>query len=335
LPGTDYVSGYIHYYTGTLPSGFTSSDRIKKIFSVADAEALGITDTHLGETAAVAKIVIGGTPAIGDTLAVTYTGIDGLETVLSAYALVAGEETTTTTAAAAYAAQINALTQTHGFSASNTANSLFITTKGGEGIFPNSGTPYAATVTGANTATLTQPTGSGSTVLGVAGFIDIAHYHISEYFRIQPKGELYVGFYAQETTYAFADMTTMQNFAQGAIRQFGVYEKNVAFSAAQCAALQAVCTANEAVYKPFQAILNAEISGTASVASLADLSTQTAPNVSVTIAQDGANEGYHLFKAQGKSIGTVGAMLGAVSFAKVSESIAWVSKFNMAFIFWY
>ncbi len=269
----------MHYYPsgGTLPTGFTSSDRIKKIFSVADAEALGITDTHLGETAAVAKIVIGGTPAIGDTLAVTYTGIEGIETVLSAYALVSGEETTTTTAAAAYAAQINAGTQTHGFSATNTTNSLLITTKGGEGIFPNSGTPYAFTVTGANTGTLTQPTGSGSTVLGVAGWIDTLHYHISEYFRIQPKGELYVGLYVEESgAYTYAAITLMQNFAAGAIKQIGVFAKNIAFTAAQCAALQAIATANEAVYKPMQIMLNAEISATASVASLVDLSTQTA-----------------------------------------------------------
>jgi hypothetical protein len=59
LPGSDYISGMVHYYAsgGTLPSGFSISARIKKIFSVADAEDLGITDTHLGETAAVAKFV--------------------------------------------------------------------------------------------------------------------------------------------------------------------------------------------------------------------------------------------------------------------------------------
>lgn len=333
LPGTDYISGYLHYYASgaTLPTGFTSSDRIKKIFSVADAEALGITDGHLGETKAVAKVVIGGTPAVGDTLAVTYTGIEGLETVLAAYALVSGEETTTTTAAAAYAAQINANTQTTGFSASNTGANLFITTKGGEGIFPNSGTPYAITVTGGNTGTLTQPTGSGSTVLGVASWIDTLYYHISEYFRIQPKGELYVGLYEEESsTYTFTAITTMQNYAEGAIKQIAVFEKNVAFAASQCAALQAIATANEAVYKPLQIVLNAEISATASVASLVDLSTQTAPNVSVCIAQDGANDGYHIYKATGKSVGACGAMLGAISLALVSESIAWVSKFNMA-----
>jgi hypothetical protein len=122
----------------------------------------------------------------------------------------------------------------------------------------------------------------------------------------------------------------MQNYAVGAIKQMAVFEKNVVFAAAQCAALQAIATANEAVYKPMQIMLNAEISATGSVATLVDLSTQTAPNVSVCIAQDGANDGYYIYKATGKSVGAIGAMLGAVSLAVVSESIGWVSKFNMA-----
>ena len=54
LEGTDYVSGLL-FYSASLPSGFDSSNRIKSIFSVAQAEDLGITnatkinsvDTHL------------------------------------------------------------------------------------------------------------------------------------------------------------------------------------------------------------------------------------------------------------------------------------------------
>ena len=334
LPGTDYISGYAHYYPsgGTLPTGFTSSDRIKKIFSVADAENLGITDTHLGETAAVASFNVVGTPAAGNTAEITYTGILGVENVLTTYTLTTADAVSGTTAAAAIAAAINAGTQTHGFSATGAAAKVLITTKSGEGIFPNTGTPYAAIATGAiSGSTVTQPTGSSGTVLGVASWIDTLHYHISEYFRIQAKGELYVGLYEEEaSTYTFAALTLMQSYAVGAIKQMAVFEKNVAFTSAQCAALQAIATANEAVYKPMQIMLNAEISATGSVATLADLSTSTAPNVSVCIAQDGANDGDYIYKATGKSVGSIGAMLGAVSFAVVSESIAWVSKFNMA-----
>ncbi len=80
LPGTDYISGYAHYYPsgGTLPTGFTSSDRIKKIFSVADAENLGITNTSLGATASTATDTITTKFTAGDTFKITCNTIDGV-----------------------------------------------------------------------------------------------------------------------------------------------------------------------------------------------------------------------------------------------------------------
>ena len=41
--GTDYVSGLLFYTGATLPTGFTSTNRVKTIYSVQDAEGLGIT----------------------------------------------------------------------------------------------------------------------------------------------------------------------------------------------------------------------------------------------------------------------------------------------------
>lgn len=332
LPGTDYVSGYAHYYPsgGTLPTGFTSSDRIKKIFSVADAETLGITNTSLGATASTATDTITTKFTAGDTFKITCNTIDGVRAgvpiTLCNFTAVTADAVSITTSADRISAEINAGTQTHGFTASNAVGVVTIVAPKNQGIFLNSGTPYVVTKTGAVAHTLVQ-----NVVVGVASWIDTLYYHISEYFRIQPKGELYVGLYEEEaSTYTFAALTLMQNYASGAIKQMAVFEKNVVFAAAQCAALQAIATANEAVYKPMQIMLNAEISATGSVAALVDLSTQTAPNVSVCIAQDGANAGDYIYKATGKSVGAIGAMLGAVSFAVVSESIAWVGKFNMA-----
>lgn len=329
LTGTDYISGLIHYYTGTLPTGFSSSDRIKKIFSVNDAELLGITDTGLGATASTATFQVTNKGAVGDTMLLTCAGIVaaklGTTVTLASYTQVTADVVSTTTSAARLVAEINAGTQIHGYSATNSTSTVTITAPKTEGIFLNSGTPYAATPVGTLAGTLVQ-----NVVAGTASWIDILHYHISEYFRIQPKGELYVGLYAQESTYAFADITTMQNFASGAIKQIGIYEQNVAFTSGMCTALQAISDANTAVYKPLQFVLGAEISGTASVSTLTDLSTLTAPNVSVCIAQDGYNSGYKLWKATNKSIGCVGAMLGAISLSSVSESIAWIQKFQMS-----
>lgn len=328
LPGEDFISGYLHY-TASVPSGFTSSDRIKQVFSVTDAETLGITDTHLGETAAVAKSTIGGTPAVNDTIVITYTGIDGAETVLS-YTLLTADAVSTTTAAAALAAAINLGTLIHGFSATSSTASLIITTKGGEGVFPNSGTPYSSVVTGGITSTWTQPTGSGSTVIGIASEIDIIHYHISEYFRIQPKGNLYVGIYATADATTFASVTLMQNKAGGKIRQIGIYQKTTTFATSQCATLQAILNTNYTNHKPLEAIYQAEYATVTDLTTLANLRILSAPNVSVTLGQDGAGVGYHLWGATAKSIGCVGATLGAVALANVNEDIAWPSKFNMA-----
>lgn len=332
LDGTDYVSSILFYTDATLPSGFDSSNRIKIVYSVEDAEDLGITNTSLGETKAVAKIVIAGTPAVADSLTVTYTGIDGLVTVLPAYALVSGEETTTTTAAAAWAAQINANTINTGFTATNSTNTILITTKAGEGIFPNAGTPYARTVSGGSTATLSQPTGSGSTVLGVCSDIDILHYHISEFFRIQPKGKLYVGCYATADFATFNSITLMQNYAQGDIKQMTVYHKGTAFATSQSNGIQGVLNTLETNNKPiWNVILAGEISGTANVNTITtNLHTLANENVSVCIGQDGAAKGYHLFKATGKSITNCGEMLGAVALSKVNESIAWLGKYQVA-----
>ena len=339
LPGTDYVSGYVHYYPsgGTLPTGFSAGDRIKKVFSVADAEALGITDASLGETKSVATYDVTTAGGAGDTITLTCATIESVKDVdadavkfIDAYIMKTADVVSTTTAAAALAAEINAGTATHGATATSSVAELSIIAPAGEGIFLNSGTPYVVTTTGTLAGTLAQPTGAGSTVEGVASFIDTAHYHISEYFRMQPKGELYVGMYVEETTYAFADVTSVINYSAGSIKQLGVYESNTAWATTQPTALQAVITAAIADYKPFQAAIGAEISGTADISTLTDISTLSAPNVSTLVGQDNYATGYHLYKAVGKSIGSIGTWLGSVSLAAVNESIGWVSKFNVS-----
>lgn len=330
LAGEDHISGLLFYSDATLPTGFSASDRIKKIFSVAEAENLGITNTSLGETKAVAKMIVGGTPAAGDTFKIVYTGINAAVTVLDTYTLTSADAVSATTAAAALAAAINAKTGVHGFTATNSTTSLLVTTKAGEGIFPNSGTPYSSTITGASTGTWTQPTGSGSTVLGVASAIDILYYHISEYFRIQPKGQLFVGIYAVADATTFASVTLMQNFALGKIRQMFVYQSATTFAGSQVTSLQAIVNANTAVHKPLEIIYQGKMTSATTLAGLADMRALNAPNVSVVLGQDGAAKGYKLWKANAFSIGCGGTVLGAVSLAKVNEDIAWIGKFNMS-----
>jgi hypothetical protein len=66
------------------------------------------------------------------------------------------------------------------------------------------------------------------------------------------------------------------------------------------------------------------------LATLSDLGTLTANKCSVIIGQDGGALGATLFMAYGKSVTNLGATLGAVSLSTVSESIAWIQKFNIS-----
>lgn len=323
LAGEDHISGLLFYTSATLPTGFDSSNRIKQVFSVEEAENLGITNTSLGATAPTATYVVSNKGAVGDRVKITCTDVDGTLITLCDYLQVTADVSSTTTCAQRMEDEINAGTQIHGFSADNASSAtLTITAPKSFGIFLNTGTPYVVTITGTVAGTLTQ-----NVVNGVASTIDIMHYHISEYFRIQPKGNLYIGIYAVSSD--FAEVTTMQNYASGAIRQLGVYTQ-AAYASGTCTLLQAQSTALEAVHKPIEIFYNPDFQGTSDLTALVTLHTQTNPNVSVMFGQDGAGTGFRLWKATNKSIGCVGTFLGAIALAKVSESVAWVGKFNMA-----
>lgn len=335
LAGTDYISAAL-FYSASLPSGFTSSDRIKIVYSVEDAVNLGITNTSIGETKSTATFAVSNKGASGDTHKLTCAIIDStnptpsksaLGTVtLCNYTQVSADATTNSTAADRLALEINLGTPTHGFTALASTSTVTITAPAGQGIFLNSGTPYVSTIVGTLAGTLTQ-----NVVAGVASDIDIMYYHIAEFFRIQPKGKLYVGIYATADATTFASVTLMQNFAQGEIKQMGIYQKTTAFNTSQTTTLQAILNALETNKKPISSVVyQAEISGTADLTTLANTKLLSNKNVSVAIGQDGDNVGFRLYKAHGKSIGCMGTELGAIALAKVNESIAWVSKFNVA-----
>jgi len=44
LPGEDHISGLVAYTGSVLPDGFATDDRVKPVFSLTEAESLGITD---------------------------------------------------------------------------------------------------------------------------------------------------------------------------------------------------------------------------------------------------------------------------------------------------
>lgn len=323
LPGEDFISGLI-IYTASLPSGFTSTSRIKQLFSVSDAEAAGIKSDYSDATAAAGTVLVTAAGTNGDTIDITVVTPTGTVD-LGTYTKTASEANVTAVGAA-IAAIINTGTINHGFSALNTTGSVAITAPKKYGIYLNTGTKLAATLSAGATLAVTVTQFSG----GVASKQAVWHYHISEFFRVQPKGQLYVGFFAVPGSYDYADVATMQNYAAGKIRQIGVYKDGAAYSTADLTALSNACAAQVALHKEIFGVLGADISAVVDLTTLGDASALMAQYAMPCIGQDGNALGAFLFATYGKSITTLGATLGALALAKVSEDIAWVEKFNMS-----
>ncbi len=330
LEGEDYISGIIFYTAdANLPSGFSTTDRIKAVGSITEAEALGITNDYGDVTAATGSYAVTNAGTNGDLVTINVAGIDatGIATIytLGSYTKVAGD-TTTANVATAIAAAINLNTVNNGFSASVTSSTVTITAPKRFGTYLNTGTPISAVYSSGATlaGTITQFSG------GTATRTNIWHYQISEFFRLQPKGLLYIGYFAVPALYTFAEVQTVQNLANGKMRQVGVYKDSANFSATDTTALQGICNILATEHKPLSVVYSGNMTSITDLTTLPDLATFTNSNVSVVISQDFAGQGNYLYVTTGRSVPTLGATLGAIAFAKVSEDIAWVSKFNIS-----
>ncbi len=325
--GEDHISAMI-FYTGTLPSGFDSSNRIKQVFSLTQAESLGILAIGGGdETQGTGTILVSAAGANGDVATIKFLEPSGSYITLGSYTKVSGDSTAANVATA-IAAAINANTLLTGYSASVSTATVTVTYRTGLGVWPNTGTPLVVDLSSGATLAVTV---TQAVVAGVASKIAVFHYHVSEYFRLKPNGNLYIGIYASPST-NYDEITSVRDFADGKIRQMLVYH---AFASTTIATivpkLQTKITLSETDKMPISSILfAAEISGTATLAALTTLVGLSSPKVSVVISQDGASQGYYLWKTTAKSITDAGAKLGALSNAKVNESWAWVSKFPMS-----
>ena len=324
LAGKDHISGLL-FYSNTLPSGFSTSARIKQFFSISDAENAGIKADYNDETQATGVYTVSNVGANGDSITFQFTEPSGTVT-LGTY-VKASTETTVSAVGGAIATAINALTYVHGYTAVNASGAITITCKKGLGIYPNSGTPLTATIVGTIAGSITTAFAGG-----VASKQSVWHYHIAEYFRIQPKGQLFVGIYAVPTTYTFSEITTMQTDAliNGAIRQIGVFVDGTNYTASQTTTLQTIASGLDTIKMPLSILFTANITSATDVATLTDLSTYSNNKVSVVIGQDANGLGKLIYNATGKSVSCLGATLGAVSLAAVNEDIAWVSKFDMS-----
>lgn len=321
-PGSDYISGLIFKQTG-LPSGFGTSDRIKKVTTLSEAVALGIDDTHSDETKATGgEITITAAGAAGDVWTATQSPAGASSIALGSYTEASGDAVADI--ASGIAAAINALTGTHGFTATSALGVVTLVAPDKYGASLNT-SGLAASSTGTGTATLTQFSG------GVGSEIAINYYHVSEFFAIAEKitglaqGILYIGIY---TAYDGTQIGLMQDYASGDIRNMGVFLPDT-FASSQVTATQTGATAVEAVDRPLSCFIAADFSAT-TLSALSDLRTLSSKNVSVILGQDASGEGKRLSGVEGFSITSLGATLGTVAQASVHLNIGWRQEFDIA-----
>jgi hypothetical protein len=322
LAGEDFISAMI-FYSSALPSGFSSASRIQKFTSTQDAINAGISYSYADETQATASYLVTATGSNGDTITILVNEPYGKQVQIGQYTKASGD-TTVNTVATKIAAAINANTPTTGYSATAATATVTITARNGLGIFLNSGAPLVVQSPGAIAGTITQFSG------GVASRNAVYFYHISEFFRIQPNGVLYVGIFAVPGTYSFSEIQTVQSFANGTIRQWAAWKDSAAFALADMTAMQTINTTLDSQHAPLISVYAADLSGTTDISTLTDLNTQANPTVSACIGQDGGAMGALLYLTFGKSITCMGAQLGAISLANVNEDIGWVGKFNIS-----
>lgn len=319
--GNDHISGML-FYGSTLPSGFSSSDRIQTVYSLQEAEDLGIDDDYSDATAASgAGFTVTAIGSDGNTIEVKVAEV--YETVsLGTYTKVSADSTVTLVAAGIVAA-INAGTTEHGYSASNLSGAVTITAPKRMGKYLNS-SGVSTVITGSITV------GSATNFSGGAGSLfAVYHYHVKEFFRMNPQGVLYIGIYTYNSS--FTEIKTIQNFADGQIRQMMVYQTGTVFASAQVTAIQSVCDTLYGENQPLVVVYNPDMTSFATVAAInINLNSLDSEMVSVNIGMDKTGDGNFLYQTVGGAINSGGTQLGCLSRALVSENIGWVGQFNVA-----
>lgn len=172
-------------------------------------------------------------------------------------------------------------------------------------------------------------------IKGSADF-GVLWYHISEFFNGNARGILWVGLYdgavgtiPNFSAHTFPELAEIQATANGEIRQLGISLTNTPMVTAILDLIDTEAKKLRADGVPLSVIYGGDISATTDLSTLPDLKTLDNELVSVVIGQDGSGVGSELATSTSKSVVGLGTVLGIVSSAKVSESIAWVERFDV------
>lgn len=168
----------------------------------------------------------------------------------------------------------------------------------------------------------------GITADATAWSVKMLHYQLEEVFRINPSITLYVGLFSKPESMTFQELKTVQNYAEGAIRQMAIWNGDTAPTADNIVKLEAVADSLDTENAPLSTLYAPLVSNYKNLPS--NLATNN-PRVSVVIAQAGNGTGAELYKSKDNktkaTVSAIGVALGTLSKAAVHQCIAWVKNF--------
>lgn len=168
----------------------------------------------------------------------------------------------------------------------------------------------------------------GITADATAWSVKMLHYQLEEVFRINPSITLYVGLFSKPESMTFKELKTVQNYAEGAIRQMAIWNGDTAPTADNIVKLEAVADSLDTENAPLSTLYAPLVSNYKNLPS--NLATSN-PRVSVVIAQAGSGTGAELYKSKDNktkaTVSAIGVALGTLSKAAVHQCIAWVKNF--------
>lgn len=168
----------------------------------------------------------------------------------------------------------------------------------------------------------------GITADATAWSMKMLHYQLEEVFRINPSITLYVGLFSKPENMTFQELKTVQNYAEGAIRQMAIWNGDTAPTADNIVKLEAVADSLDTENAPLSTLYAPLVSNYKNLPS--NLATNN-PRVSVVIAQAGSGTGAELYKSKDNktkaTVSAIGVALGTLSKAAVHQCIAWVKNF--------
>lgn len=168
----------------------------------------------------------------------------------------------------------------------------------------------------------------GITADATAWSVKMLHYQLEEVFRINPSITLYVGLFSKPESMTFKELKTVQNYAEGAIRQMAIWNGDTAPTADNIVKLESVADSLDTENAPLSTLYAPLVSNYKNLPS--NLATNN-PRVSVVIAQAGSGTGAELYKSKDNktkaTVSAIGVALGTLSKAAVHQCIAWVKNF--------